>query len=58
MLHATVSSVETKSSWVVASMILVVMAVAFGAPWITIVALKELQPKLAASAQSPHLPAP
>ena len=28
MLHATVSSVETKSSWVVASMILVVMAVA------------------------------
>ncbi|HEX4040297.1 MAG TPA: MFS transporter, partial [Xanthobacteraceae bacterium] len=42
MLHATVSSVETKSSWVVASMILVVMAVAFGAPWITIVALKDI----------------
>jgi MFS family permease len=42
MLQATVSSVETKSSWVVASMILVVMAVAFGAPWITIVALKDI----------------
>ncbi|MGB7034544.1 MAG: MFS transporter [Xanthobacteraceae bacterium] len=42
MLHATVSSVETRSSWFVASMILVVMAVAFGAPWITIVALKDI----------------
>ena len=42
MLHSTVSSVETRTSWVVAGMILVVMAIAFGAPWITVVALKEI----------------
>ena len=33
-------SVETRSSWVVASMTLLILAVSFGAPWITIVALK------------------
>jgi MFS family permease len=42
MLQSTVSSVETRTSWVVAGMILVVMAIAFGAPWITIVALKDI----------------
>ena len=42
MLQPTVSSVETRTSWVVASMILVVMAIAFGAPWITVVALKDI----------------
>ena len=33
-------SIETKSSWVVASVALVILALSFGAPWITIVALK------------------
>jgi MFS family permease len=33
-------SVETRSSWIVASMTLLILAVSFGAPWITIVALK------------------
>ena len=33
-------SVETRSSWVVASMTLLILAVSFGAPWITVVALK------------------
>jgi MFS family permease len=42
MLQSAVSSVETRTSWVVASMILVVMAIAFGAPWITVVALKDI----------------
>ena len=42
MLQPTSPSVETRSSWVVASVVLVVMAVAFGAPWITIVALKNI----------------
>ena len=42
MLQQTYPSVETRSSWVVASVVLVVMAVAFGAPWITIVALKDI----------------
>jgi len=35
-----VQSIETKSSWVVASVALVILALSFGAPWITIVALK------------------
>jgi MFS family permease len=35
-------SVETRQSWVVATVVLVVMAVAFGAPWITVVALKDI----------------
>jgi MFS family permease len=35
-------SVETRSSWVVASVLLAVMAVAFGAPWVTLVALKSI----------------
>src|SRR5260370_15934378 len=35
-----VPSVETRSSWIVASVWLVILALSFGAPWITIVALK------------------
>jgi MFS family permease len=42
MLQATIPSVETRTSWVVASVILVIMAIAFGAPWITVVALKDI----------------
>jgi MFS family permease len=42
MLQPADPSVETRTSWVVASVVLVVMAVAFGAPWITIVALKDI----------------
>ena len=35
-------SVETRKSWVVATVALIVMAVAFGAPWITVVGLKAI----------------
>jgi len=42
MLQSTFPSVETRSSWLVASVVLGVMAVAFGAPWITVVALKDI----------------
>src|ERR1700683_1852707 len=35
-------SVETRTSWVVATAALLVMAVSFGAPWITVVALKDI----------------
>jgi MFS family permease len=38
--RTTLQSVETKSSWIVATVVLVILAVSFGAPWITIVALK------------------
>jgi MFS family permease len=36
------ASVETRTSWVVATTVLVIMAIAFGAPWITVVALKNI----------------
>jgi MFS family permease len=35
-------SIETRSSWIVATVVLVILAVSFGAPWITIVALKTI----------------
>jgi MFS family permease len=42
MLQSTFPTVETRTSWVVAAVILAIMAIAFGAPWITIVALKDI----------------
>jgi MFS family permease len=43
-MHERISlqSIETRSSWVVASVVLVILAVSFGAPWITVVALKPI----------------
>jgi len=38
----TRTSVETRTSWLVAGVVLVIMAIAFGAPWITLVALKDI----------------
>ncbi len=35
-------SVELKSSWIVASVVLAILALSFGAPWIVIVALKPI----------------
>ncbi|HKF08126.1 MAG TPA: MFS transporter [Xanthobacteraceae bacterium] len=37
-----VPSVETRGSWIVATVVLVVLALSFGAPWITIIALKMI----------------
>jgi MFS family permease len=38
--NISVQSVESKSSWIVAVVVLAILALSFGAPWITIVALK------------------
>jgi MFS family permease len=35
-------SIETKASWVVAVVVLVILALSFGAPWIAVVALKAI----------------
>jgi MFS family permease len=40
--YSTLRSVESQKSWVVATVALAVMAVAFGTPWITVVALKDI----------------
>jgi MFS family permease len=42
MLQSPFSSVETRASWVVASVALCIMAMSFGAAWITAVALKDI----------------
>jgi len=42
MLQTPLSSIETKSSWAVATMALVTMLMAFGAAWIAVVALKDI----------------
>jgi MFS family permease len=42
MQQPTFSSVETRRSWIVATVALLIMAIAFGAPWITLVALKDI----------------
>jgi MFS family permease len=42
MLQSSTHSIETKSSWVVAGASVAILALAFGAPWITTVALKEI----------------
>ncbi|MGN6749662.1 MAG: MFS transporter, partial [Xanthobacteraceae bacterium] len=42
MLQPTFSSVETRQSWLVATVALLIMATAFGAPWITLVALRDI----------------
>jgi MFS family permease len=42
MLQSPSSSVENKASWVVASVALFIMLMAFGAAWITAVALKDI----------------
>src|ERR1700744_5940067 len=41
-IASSLPSVETRTSWVVAFTALAVMATAFGAPWITVVALKNI----------------
>jgi MFS family permease len=42
MLQSPPASIETKASWVVASVALLVLGMSFGAAWITAVALKDI----------------
>lgn len=42
MLQSSSSSIETRASWAVATVALVTMLMAFGAAWITAVALKDI----------------
>jgi MFS family permease len=37
-----VESIETRTSWVVAVVVLLILMLSFGAPWITVVALKQI----------------
>jgi MFS family permease len=55
MLQSSSSSVETRSSWVVASMALVAMLMAFGGAWITPVALKDIAAEVDGTRSVPAL---
>jgi MFS family permease len=58
MLKSSLSpSVETRTSWVVATASLVVLAVGFGAPWITVVALKQIAAEVGGVRSIPSLAA-
>ncbi len=49
------SSIETRDSWVVASVALLVMMMAFGAAWITAVALKDIAGEVGGARSIPAL---
>src|ERR1044072_1601585 len=55
MLHFPPSSVETKASWAVASVALLILAMSFGAAWITAVALKDIAAEVDGSRSVPAL---
>src|SRR4051794_22706175 len=48
-------SVETKASWVVASVALVILGMSFGAAWITAVALKDIASEVGGARSIPAL---
>jgi MFS family permease len=55
MLQSPSSSVESRASWVVAFVALAIMAMAFGAAWITAVALKDIAAEAGGSRAVPAL---
>jgi len=55
MLQFPASSVETKASWAVASVALLILAMSFGAAWITAVALKDIAAEVGGSRSVPAL---
>jgi MFS family permease len=55
MSQSISASVETRASWVVAFVALVIMAMAFGAAWITAVALKDIAAEAGGSRAVPAL---
>lgn len=54
-LTSSLTSIETRRSWVVATVALGIMAVAFGAPWITVVALKSIAAEVGGERSIPAL---
>src|SRR5512142_2767359 len=55
MLQSPSSSIESRASWVVASVALCIMAMAFGAAWITAVALKDIAAEVGGTRSIPAL---
>jgi MFS family permease len=55
MLQSPSSSIENRASWVVASVALFIMMMAFGAAWITAVALKDIASEVGGTRSIPAL---
>jgi MFS family permease len=55
MLQSPSSSIETRASWVVASVALFAMLMAFGSAWITAVALKDIAAEVGGARSVPAL---
>ncbi len=55
MLHSPSSSIESRASWVVASVALCIMGMSFGAAWITAVALKDIAAEVGGTRSIPAL---
>ena len=55
MLQLPPASIETRTSWAVASAALVVLAMSFGAAWITTIALKDIASEVGGSRSVPAL---
>jgi MFS family permease len=55
MLQSPSASIESRASWVVASVALCIMAMAFGAAWITAVALKDIAAEVGGARSIPAL---
>ena len=51
----TLPSIESRRSWVVASVVLIILALSFGAPWITVVALKLIATDMGGLREVPSL---
>src|SRR2546423_8907921 len=48
-------SIESKASWITASLSLVILGVSFGAPWISVVALKPIAAEMGGARSVPAL---
>jgi MFS family permease len=55
MLHSPPSSIESKASWLIAMVALLIMLMAFGAAWITVVALKDIAAEVGGQRSIPAL---
>src|SRR5579862_2545609 len=55
MLQSPFASIETKTSWAVASAALFALAMSFGAAWITAVALKDIASEVGGARSIPAL---
>src|ERR1700736_2172700 len=55
MLQSPSASVETRASWAVASVALIILGMSFGAAWLTAVALKDIANEVGGSRSVPAL---